>query len=96
MTACAGEPQSGPGWTLNPACAVVDASGAKQEVPCPPAIEIANPVQELGESVEAQLKDAAAKQKLQDATSELYGRAGVQDCDVQAVLNENLPYLDTK
>lgn len=93
-TGCAAEePKPGPGWGPNPACAVTADNGYVVEVPCPPASADENPIRHLGESVEATLEDAEAAQKLLDAANALCAQAGSAECDVEALLNEKLPYL---
>lgn len=97
-TGCsAGEPKQGPGWTPNPACSVHGNEGKQIEVPCPsadPGTE--NPVGVLGEKVEEHLEETNARQEALDAADELCAEAGVEDCDVEAILNEQIPYLETR
>ena len=97
LTGCAGgEPAAGPGWAPNPACAVTGTDGSLIEVPCPPAGPEENPIRVLNDRAEAELRDGEARRKLLDAATELCALSGVEDCDVEAILNEKLPNLQTR
>lgn len=97
LAGCSGAaPAAGPGWAPNPACAITGPDGSTVEVPCPPASPDSNPVRVLSEKVEAGLRDGEAGRKLLEAADELCVLSGAEVCDVEAILNEQLPHLQTR
>lgn len=95
-TGCSGEVKPGPGWEPDFACAGTNDAGVEVEVACPPVVAGENPIEGLGENVGSYLADVDAKQKALDAVDSLCAKAGAEVCDTEALLNETLPYLETK